>query len=60
MRQEPIDEKSPEEVRNEVTDNCRIFGKGGGYVFNTVHNIQQKIPIENLMAMFEVLQEING
>ena len=48
---------NPEEVRNEVTDNCRIFGKGGGYVFNTVHNIQSKVPIDNLMAMFQAVKE---
>ena len=46
-----------EEVRKEVTERCRIFGKGGGYVFNTIHNIQSKVPIENLIAMFQVVRE---
>jgi len=48
---------SPEEVRRQVSERCRIFGKGGGYVFSAIHNIQQKVPIENLMAMFEVVRE---
>ncbi|MCD6082946.1 methyltransferase [Candidatus Aerophobetes bacterium] len=48
---------SPEEVRRQVSERCRIFGKGGGYVFSAIHNIQQKVPIENLMAMFEAVRE---
>ncbi len=48
---------SPEEVRNEVTERCRIFGKGGGFVFATIHNIQSNVPIENLIAMFQAVQE---
>jgi len=47
---------SPEEVRRQVSERCRIFGKGGGYVFSAIHNIQQKVPIENLMAMFEAVR----
>jgi len=48
---------SPGEVREEVNERCRIFGKGGGYVFSTIHNIQSKIPIENLMTMFQTVRE---
>lgn len=47
---------TPEEVREEVTQRCRIFGKKGGFVFNTIHNIQPKTPIENIIAMFEVVK----
>jgi uroporphyrinogen-III decarboxylase len=48
---------SPEEVRKQVTEHCRIFGKGGGYVFNTIHNIQSKVPIDNPISMFQAVQE---
>jgi len=48
---------TPEEVGKEVTERCRIFGEGGGYVFTTIHNIQSKVPIENLMAMFQTVRE---
>jgi uroporphyrinogen-III decarboxylase len=48
---------TPEEVKEEVTERCQIFGKGGGFVFNTIHNIQSKVPIENLMAMFQTVRE---
>ncbi|MCD6257426.1 methyltransferase [Candidatus Aerophobetes bacterium] len=49
---------TPEEVKKQVKERCRIFGKDGGYVFNTIHNIQSKVPVENLLAMFEALREV--
>ncbi len=42
-----------EEVRKEVEERIRIFSRGGGFVFNAIHNIQAKIPIENVRAFFE-------
>ena len=50
---------TPEEVRKEVNERCQIFGKDGGFVFNTIHNIQSKVPIENLIAMFQTVKEFN-
>lgn len=44
---------TPEEVRREVRDRVNIFGQGGGFVFNTIHNIQPQTPVENIVAMFE-------
>lgn len=49
----------PEEVQNQVLHACEVFGKEGGFVFNTVHNIQANVPIENMVAMIETLKEIN-
>lgn len=46
-----------EEVREEVKERCLIFGKDGGYVFSAIHNIQSKVPINNLIAMFKVIRE---
>ncbi|GAH20599.1 unnamed protein product, partial [marine sediment metagenome] len=48
---------TPEDVIKEVNERCQIFGKGGGFVFNTIHNIQSKVPIENIMAMFQAVKE---
>lgn len=45
------------EVKDQVRHACDVFGKNGGFVFNTVHNIQANVPVENLVAMFEVLKE---
>lgn len=44
---------SPDDVRREVEENTKIFGRDGGFVFNTIHNIQATVPLENLLAMFE-------
>lgn len=48
---------TPEEVYREVTERLQLFSKGGGFVFNTIHNIQANVPVENLMAMFEALED---
>ncbi|MFN8242016.1 MAG: uroporphyrinogen decarboxylase family protein [Bacteroidales bacterium] len=47
------------EVREQVLKNCGIFGKGGGFVFNTVHNIQANVPVGNIVAMVDALAEFN-
>ncbi len=51
---------TPEAVRAEVLERCRIFGPGGGFVFNAVHNIQANVPLANVVAMFEAVQQYNG
>jgi len=45
------------EVREEVHERITTFGPGGGFVFNTVHNVQAGTPVENLVAMYEALRE---
>ncbi len=44
---------TPEEVRAEVRRVSDILGRGGGYVLNSVHNIQADVPPENIVAMFD-------
>ena len=46
----------PEEVAAEVRERIAIFGRGGGFVFNTVHNVQAQVPAENLLALYETVQ----
>jgi len=48
---------TPQEVRDEVRERIEIFGPGGGFVFSTIHNIQANTPIQNVLAMFEVVKE---
>jgi len=48
---------TPEEVRAEVKRMITIFGARGGYVFNTIHNVQAKTPVQNLLAMFQAVRE---
>lgn len=45
-----------EEVRKQVEERLKIFNKGGGFVFNTTHNIQAKTPIENIISMLDVVK----
>ncbi len=43
------------QVKREVEERCHTLGRGGGFVFAAIHNIQPQTPVENLLAMFEVL-----
>jgi len=48
---------TPEQVRSEVLERCRIFSDQGGFVFNAIHNVQAKTPIENMVAMLAAVGE---
>ena len=49
-----------DEVRKQVLDRCRIFGEGGGFVFNTVHNVQACTPVGNIVAMLDAVRDFSG
>ncbi len=51
---------TPEQVKNEVQQRIRIFAPKGGYVFNTIHNVQPRIPVKNVLAMYEAVRESRG
>ena len=51
---------SPDEVRAQVLERCEIFGAGGGFVFNAIHNVQARTPIENVVAVVDAVHEFNG
>lgn len=46
-----------DDVRTEVRQRLAALMPGGGFVFNTVHNIQPEVPPENVMAMYETVWE---
>lgn len=50
---------TPAEVREEVRSRLEIFSENGGYVFNTIHNLQAATPIKNVEAMIETVREFN-
>ena len=58
--QKTLPYSTPEKVREEVLRLCTIFAKDGGFVFNTVHNIQANVPVENIIAMVNAIKEFNG
>lgn len=47
---------TPEQVREETKRNIDLFAPDGGFVFSPVHNIQDDVPIENFIAMWETFQ----
>jgi uroporphyrinogen decarboxylase len=42
-----------------VLERLEIFSKGGGFVFNTVHNILPDVPPQNIVAMYDAIKEFN-
>jgi hypothetical protein len=49
---------TPQQVTEQVKKQVSILNENGGFVFNTVHNIQANVPFENVVAMLEALKEI--
>ncbi|MFN2124776.1 MAG: uroporphyrinogen decarboxylase family protein, partial [Candidatus Promineifilaceae bacterium] len=48
---------TPDEVRVEVRARIEDFRAGGGWIFNTVHNVVANVPVENLLVMYETFHE---
>jgi len=48
---------TPQQVRDETKRLIDTFAPGGGFVFSTVHNVQDDVPVENFMAMWETFQD---
>jgi uroporphyrinogen decarboxylase len=55
-----LNNAKPEKIREKVLERMEIFADGGGFVFNTVHNILPDVPPENIVAMFDALDEFNN
>ena len=51
---------TPDEVREQVLRRCEVFGADGGFVFNSIHNVQAGTPIANMIAMVDAVHEYNG
>ncbi|TXT64478.1 MAG: Methylcobalamin:coenzyme M methyltransferase [Promethearchaeota archaeon] len=54
-----LNRKSPQHVKDHVKELLEIYFPGGGYVFNPIHNILPDVPPQNLVAMFEAVEEFN-
>lgn len=48
---------TPEEVYEHTRQNIAIFSPGSGFVFTQVHNIQAGVPVENILAMYQAVQD---
>ena len=51
---------TPDEVRRHVKEQVAVLGPGGGFVFQQVHNILANVPPENIIAMFDAVNEEEG
>jgi len=47
-----------DEIRDQIYELCDIFGRDGGFVFSSVHNVQANVPVENVVTMLETINEI--
>jgi uroporphyrinogen decarboxylase len=54
-----LNHAQPSEVKEHVKCLLDIFAPGGGFVFNTVHNILPDVPPQNVVAMYEAVHEFN-
>lgn len=48
---------TPEQIRNEVKRNLECFKPGGGFVASNIHNITAEVPPQNIVAMFDAIEE---
>jgi uroporphyrinogen decarboxylase len=55
-----LNRATPQQVKDHVRQRLEIFSPGGGFVFNTVHNILPDVPPENIVAMYEAVSEFSG
>lgn len=55
--QQTISFGTPQEVYDEVRQRIDIFNENGGFVFNSIHNIQGPTPTENMLALFRAVRD---
>jgi len=49
----------PESIKTEVVRRANILGKRGGYIIAPAHNIQDDTSIDNVMALFDAVKNLN-
>ena len=55
-----LPEGTPQHVKDHVKRRLDVFMPGGGFVFNTIHNILPEVPPQNIVAMYEAVEEYGG
>jgi uroporphyrinogen decarboxylase len=55
--QDVLPHASPDQVREHVRRNLEILAPGGGFVFNTIHNIQADVAPQNIEALYRAVQD---
>lgn len=52
-----MSQATPREIRQHVREQVSILAPGGGFVFQQVHNILANVPPENIIAMFNTVNQ---
>ena len=55
--QELLPRGTVQQVKDEVHRLVEILGEGGGYILAPAHNVQDDTPTENILAIFDALQQ---
>jgi uroporphyrinogen decarboxylase len=50
---------TPDAVKRHVREQAAVLSRGGGFVFQQVHNIMANVPPENVVAMFDAINEVS-
>ncbi len=56
--QQVLPRETPVQVREDVRHRIATLGPDSGFVFGTVHNIQDDVPVENILAMLETFEQM--
>ncbi len=56
--QKILPQGNPKDVKEEVKRRAEDLFGSGGFVFCQVHNIQPDVPVENIIAMYEALNDL--
>jgi uroporphyrinogen decarboxylase len=54
--QQVLPYQSPEKVKDQTRWLIGHIGRDGGYIFSPAHDMPKDVPVENMLAMLEVLQ----
>ena len=49
-----------EEVRRQTLERLELLSKDGGFIFNPIYNVMPEVPPQNIIAMFNAVNEFNG
>ena len=58
--QRTLPKGSPEEIKRQVKERIECLAPGGGFIFGAVHNIQDDVPPENILAMWHTFMELRN
>jgi len=51
-----LSQGTPDQVRAEAARLCQVLGEGGGFILAPTNNVMPETPVENILALYEVLQ----